>query len=123
MTNCKIELTPKEKAWLLKNFCRTRNDEILERLQVSHSWLHRFAREHGLVKTRQFQRKCQAHAAAMAKQSHLRNGTYPPKGYIIPGSSSTGSSPGTPRRRPQSGAALRNPRRPGIGRSSRSAPA
>lgn len=90
----KIELTPKEEAWLLRNFCRTKNDEILERLQVSGSWLHRYAREHGLVKTRQFQKGCQAHAAAMAKKSHLKNGTYPPKGYIIPGSERYRFKPG-----------------------------
>lgn len=27
---------------------------------------------------------CQAFTAKKAKESHLRNGTYPPKGFIIP---------------------------------------
>ena len=46
--------------------------------------MHRFARELGLTKSRQHMRKTQRNAADKAKASHLRNGTYPPKGYIIP---------------------------------------
>ena len=80
----KITLTPEQEGWLVKHFRHTRNDEIGERLGISQSSLHRFARELGLTKTRQFMRKVQRNAADKAKESHLRNGTYPPKGYRIP---------------------------------------
>ena len=60
--------------------------ERSQRFGVSQGWLHRFARKHGLKKTSQFFHKCQLEAAAAAKASNLRNGTYPPKGFRIPGS-------------------------------------
>ena len=82
----KITLTPEQERWLKAHFRHTRNEEIGERLGISQSSLHRFARELGLTKTRQFMRKVQRNAADKAKESHLRNGTYPPKGFIIPGS-------------------------------------
>ena len=80
----KIILTPKQEAWLIKHFKHTKNAEIAERLGCSETAVHRFARQLGLKKTPQFRRKVQAEVAAAAKASHLRNGTYPPKGYIIP---------------------------------------
>ena len=46
--------------------------------------MHRIARALGLRKSTQFIRKCQQATAAAAKESHLRNGTYPPKGYVVP---------------------------------------
>lgn len=80
----KITLTPEQERWLVAHFRHTKNEEIGERLGISQSSLHRFARELGLTKSRQFMRKTQRNAADKAKESHLRNGTYPPKGYIIP---------------------------------------
>ena len=80
----RITLTPEQERWLVKHFKHTRNEELGERLGISQSSLHRFARELGLTKTRQFMRKVQRNAADKAKESHLRNGTYPPKGYRIP---------------------------------------
>ena len=80
----KITLSPEQERWLVRHFKHTRNDDIMDRLGISHSTLHRKARELGLTKTRQFMRKVQREAADKAKASHLRNGTYPPKGYIIP---------------------------------------
>ena len=71
---------------LRKMFKNTPNDVIMEKLEISFSTLHRTARALGLVKTKQFMRKCQRNAAAKARESHIINGTYPPKGYIIPGS-------------------------------------
>lgn len=67
-------------------FKNTPNDVIMEKLEISFSTLHRTARALGLVKTKQFMRKCQRNAAAKARDSHIINGTFPPKGYIIPGS-------------------------------------
>lgn len=84
MYHHKIILTPRQEAWLIKHFKHTKNAEIAERLGCSETAVHRFARQLGLKKTPQFRRKVQAEVAAAAKASHLRNGTYPPKGYIIP---------------------------------------
>jgi hypothetical protein len=80
----KITLTPKQERWLIAHFKHTKNEEIGERLGISQSSLHRFARELGLTKTKQFMRKVQRNTSERAKASHLRNGTYPPKGYRIP---------------------------------------
>ncbi len=71
---------------LRKMFKNTPNDVIMEKLGVSFSTLHRTARALGLTKTKQFMRKCQRNAADKAKESHIIHGTFPPKGYIIPGS-------------------------------------
>ncbi len=82
----KIVLTPRQEAWLVRHFRNTKNAELAERLGISETSLHRLARALGLKKTKRFMKKCQAATSAAAKLSHLRNGTYPPKGYIIPGS-------------------------------------
>lgn len=71
---------------LRKMFKNTPNDVIMEKLDISFSTLHRTARALGLVKTKRFMRRCQRDAAARARESHIIHGTYPPKGYIIPGS-------------------------------------
>lgn len=80
----KITLTLEQERWLVAHFRHTTNPEIARRLGISETTMHRFARELGLTKSRQHMRRTQRNAAAMAKESHLRNGTYPPKGYIIP---------------------------------------
>ena len=80
----KIMLTPEQERWLVAHFRHTTNPEIARRLGISETTMHRFARELGLTKSRQHMRKTQRNAADKAKASHLRNGTYPPKGYIIP---------------------------------------
>lgn len=87
-------LTEKEVKWLEKHFRNTKNAEIAEHLGISESSVHRYARELGLKKTPQFIRKCQAATTAAAKASHLRNGTYPPKGYKIPHSEEHRFKPG-----------------------------
>lgn len=71
---------------LRKMFKNTPNDVIMEKLDISFSTLHRTARALGLTKTKQFMRKCQRNAADKARDSHIINGTYPPEGFIIPGS-------------------------------------
>ena len=53
-------------------------------LGVSESSVKRIARSIGLQKTAQFMREAQAHAAKCAKESHLRHGTYPTKGWYSP---------------------------------------
>lgn len=84
--NAKKVVTDEQRAWLERHFRNTRNEEIMERFGWSHSFLHRLARGMGLKKTGRFQTKCQRNAADKAKESHIIHGTFPPKGYIIPGS-------------------------------------
>lgn len=90
----KITLTPEQERWLVAHFKHTKNEEIGERLGISQSSVHRFARELGLTKTKQFMRKVQRNTTERAKASHLRNGTYPPKGYRIPRSEEFQFKPG-----------------------------
>lgn len=79
---------------LRKMFKNTPNDVIMEKLDISFSTLHRTARALGLTNTKRFMRRCQRDAAARARESHIIHGTYPPKGYIIPGSERYRFKPG-----------------------------
>ena len=79
-----LKISDKDKAWIIKHYCHTKNDEIKERFGLTDGTLHRFARANGLKKTTQFVHKCQRKAAAAAYKSHKENGTFPPKGYRIP---------------------------------------
>ena len=79
-----MKVNDKQIEWLVKHFKHTKNDIIAIRLQVSPRTVSRLAKAYGLSKTPQFMRKCQAECTAAAKVSHLQNGTYPPKGFIIP---------------------------------------
>lgn len=80
----KIRLTESQLFWLKANFPHAANKVCAVILGISESSLHRFARELGLRKTARFMKESQAFAARRAKESHLRNGTYPPKGYFSP---------------------------------------
>ena len=66
----KIILPDVQIQWLKKHFKHTKNDVIRERLGLSHSTLHRMARELGLKKTRQFMAKMQM-AASMAGKAAI----------------------------------------------------
>ena len=77
-------LTPEQELWLKNHFKHTKNDDIARRLGISVRSVNRIAGELGLKKSRQFMQKTQHNAANKANESHRRNGTYPPKGYIIP---------------------------------------
>ena len=79
-----MEITASQEAWLIKHYKHTKNAEVAAYLGISQSTMHRIVRKLGLKKTPQFMRKCQQATTAAAKESHLRNGTYPPKGYVIP---------------------------------------
>lgn len=78
-----MELTEKQKKWIITNFKNTKNDEIMLKIGIKHSALHRFANENGLKKTKQFQSKCQLEATEFARLANKRN-NWPPKGYKIP---------------------------------------
>lgn len=79
----KIVLSEPQLKWIRKHFKHTKNDDIMSRLCISHSTLHRIARELGLKKSAQFVRKCQANATQHAHAANRRN-NWPPNGYIIP---------------------------------------
>ena len=66
------QLTEKETAWLMKHFKNTKNDDIMERLGITHSHLHVLARQYGLTKTSQFMRKAQANCTEHARRAHER---------------------------------------------------
>ena len=66
----KITLSEPQIKWLKKHYKHTKNDIIRERLGLSHSTLHRIARELGLNKTRQFMAKMQM-AASMAGKAAI----------------------------------------------------
>lgn len=78
-----MELTDKQKSWIIKRFRNTKNGEIMLKIGITHSSLHRFARANGLTKTKQFVRKCQAATTKAARVVNKRN-NWPPKGYVIP---------------------------------------
>lgn len=94
MPTKKLILTPKQEAWLVRHFRNTKNVELADHLGISQTSLHRLARELGLKKSKQYMRKCQAATTAAAHASHLKNGTYPPKGYRIPRSEEFQFKPG-----------------------------
>lgn len=94
MKGIKYTLTEKQEAWLKRHFRNTKNADLCERLGISETALHRFARKLGLTKTKRFMKKMQANAAAKARESHLAFNTYPPKGYRIPRSEEFQFKPG-----------------------------
>ena len=78
-------VTAQQIAWLEKHYRHTKNADIMAKLNMSEGTLHRLARQHGWTKSKQFQHKMQDNAQLAAAESHRLNGTYPPKGYVIPG--------------------------------------
>lgn len=79
-----IELTDERKRWLMLNFPHMSNGICALILGISPRSVVRLARRLRLSKTAQFMRECQAHTAKRARESHLKNGTYPAKGYYSP---------------------------------------
>lgn len=94
MQPTKIVLTEKQEAYLIRHFKHTKNPELARKLGISETTMHRYARKLGLKKTKQHMKKMQRNAADRAKESHLKNGTYPPKGYRIPRSDEFQFRPG-----------------------------
>lgn len=88
-----MSLTAQQKQWIVDHFSDTKNDVILQTLGISHSSLHRFAREAGLKKTPEFQEQCQLNASRHARRKNMIN-NWPPKGYIIPRSEEFQYKPG-----------------------------
>lgn len=82
----KIRLNNSDLLWLKLNYPHIRTELCAQKLGISLRSCIRIARKLGVVKTAQFMKECQVFTSKKAKESHLRNGTYPPKGFIIPGS-------------------------------------
>lgn len=78
----KIKLSQSDLWWLKKNYPHMRTEICAMKLGISHRTCVRFARELGVEKTAQFMKETQAFTARKAKESHLANGTYPPKGVV-----------------------------------------
>lgn len=85
MFRAPIVLTERQEKWLAKHFKHTKNEIIAEKLGVSLRSVPRLARKRGLTKSKQFVKKCQTAAKEAAYASNLANGTFPPKGFAIPG--------------------------------------
>lgn len=80
----KINLSDRQIHWLKKNYPSVANEICAAILGISLRSVVRIARSLGLFKTDDFMKECQIHAAQRAKASHLKNGTYPAKGYYSP---------------------------------------
>ena len=79
-----IVLTAQQEGWLVRNYPHISTGVCATILGISLRTVNRNARRLGLSKTDTYIRESQLHAAAKAKESHIRNGTYPPKGYYSP---------------------------------------
>lgn len=81
-SKCRVELTVEQLGTLRREFPHVANSILARVLGISERTLSRKAKKLGLQKTKEFMRECHAYTAAKAKASHLRNGTYPPKGVV-----------------------------------------
>lgn len=90
----KIILSNEQAKWLKSNFPFVRNEIIATYLGVSLRSVSRLAKLYGLTKSSQFMADARAFAAKKAKESHLKNGTYPPKGFAIPNAEKYRFKPG-----------------------------
>ena len=77
-----IRLTAEQEIWLRRNYPHMRTIICAQHLGVSPRSCVRLARRLGVEKTAEFMRQTQAVTARKARESHLRNGTYPPKGVV-----------------------------------------
>lgn len=80
----KIHLSTVDIIWLKNNFPHMRNEICAMKLGISMRSCIRIAHKLGLEKTREFMVSCQKITAKKAKESHIRNGTFPPKGVLNP---------------------------------------
>lgn len=80
----KKKLSESDLLWLKLNFPHMSNQICSYKLKCGWRTVVRIARSMGLEKSPEFIKECQAHTARKAKESHLRKGTYPPKGWYSP---------------------------------------
>lgn len=75
----KIRLSDEELDYLVKHFPGTENDELMVKLNISHSTLHRLARKYGLKKSKQYLRKVQVESHAFQSYYFKKIGYKPPR--------------------------------------------
>lgn len=79
-----IIIPASELMWLKLNYAHLTNKLLCMRLCIKESTLHRLARKYRLTKSKEFMKDCQAFTAKKAYESHMKNGTFPPKGVPHP---------------------------------------
>lgn len=72
----KIELTEKQLKWFINHYKHTRNADIMAKLHIGESTLHRYARKYGLKKSAQFMNKSVKQNMQMAHDVCVRHGIY-----------------------------------------------
>lgn len=80
----KVIIPDSELMWFRLNYAHLTNKLLCMRLKIGESTLHRLARKYRLTKSREFMKDCQAFTAKKAYESHVKNGTFPPKGVPHP---------------------------------------
>lgn len=78
------KLSREDILWLKLNYPYMSNEILGIRLNCGWRTIVRLARRYGLEKSPEFMKQCQTHSLHKAKESHLKNGTYPPKGLYSP---------------------------------------
>lgn len=73
----------KMKEWLIKHYKHTKNSIIIEKFGLSKYYLHKYAQELGLKKSRAFIIKVSKENSKKGLAILAEKG-WPPKGYIIP---------------------------------------
>lgn len=73
----------KIKNWLIKHYKHTENNIIMAKFGLSNYFLHKYAKELGLKKSRAFMLKV-ARANSAKGFAVIADKGWPPKGYIIP---------------------------------------
>lgn len=82
--NAKKELDEKTVTWMRLNYPHMSNAVCGLILGVTKKSVAKMAKRLGLEKTKEFKMECQMFATRRAKESNLKNGTYPPKGWYSP---------------------------------------
>ena len=62
----KVLITPEQMQWLIDNFANEENFILADTLGISESTMHRYARMHGLKKSKAYMRRCQKEATDAA---------------------------------------------------------
>lgn len=60
--------TEKQIGWIIRHFHNTSNSDILCKFGISHSCLHRIARQYNLKKSKNYNKKTQQHTTEKARQ-------------------------------------------------------
>jgi len=84
--NNSIKLTPEGEMFFRNSFPFCNNDDICVQMGLSSATMHRMARRMGLKKNPDWERWLRPKLGKKSLATRRRNGTTPPKGYIIPNS-------------------------------------